>query len=491
MMMNMWATDTDRDDPTASDEEEEQTDMDKLCQTTSRESSVSSGSTRAPSPCSDTSDDRDLINCQSNSFDKTIPPATVSTTSTAGVPSVLWGDPVFVSTIGTAATTTLLTGCGRACLVVVGTKKQLKHWTHHRKSSTQSDWMQVVRPVSLSIPLQNTCALWKRKKAIGKIVPTKKRLRVGNAGEEIHLMLQKHLGADVIFDQELHVLAGIECPGTTSKRYRHYDIVFPQGSFDATVDRTLRDTAVREFLEETGISLATLGVHKAIPTSPWNQDAWCYHDATTYRSLLAWSDEHPVTVTLQHLGKTQQGVDSMAVFMCRLPATFATKPIHAGFCVAPPRELLSDDALLHVYRNTATKPLPSSTAAAGEPSREWIERSYTAHCREQTQEEEEAEEAKERKEYKERSKERSKARQEEEQEEEQEQEEQEQDMVAIPSVVCFKRKRREIAVLLPTSVCIKRTKATTRNLNVSRTITNNNHKASVTLISNPFDLLRT
>jgi 8-oxo-dGTP pyrophosphatase MutT (NUDIX family) len=219
--------------------------------------------------------------------------------------------------------------------------------------------MQVVRAVSLSVPLQSTCGVWRKKPDVSRLVPEHRRLRVGNAGEDIHARVRTYLGASHVFDQELYALAGIECPAegrarAIAERYRNFDIVFPQGSFDPDVDRTLADTAVREFLEETGISLASLGLHRSVPISPWSDGAMCYASSLMFREHLAVEASLPA---LKFLGITTagNGAEGMALYLVQFPSTMpAGQSPRDGFCCGPPRQLLTETDLLHVYTHTAS-----------------------------------------------------------------------------------------------------------------------------------------
>jgi hypothetical protein len=258
---------------------------------------------------------------------------------------------------GAATDLPLSTHVKRACLVVVGTKKQLRRCIRVRKHSTQPDWMQVVRPVPLSVPLQSTCGIWRKKSDVARLVPEHRRLRVGNAGEDIHARVRTYLGEGNVFEQELHALAGIECPAegrarALAERYRNFDIVFPQGSFDPEVDRTLADTATREFLEETGISLASQGLHRSVPVSPWSDGALSYASGRMFRDHLALAEDCPPG--LRYLGVTTAGsaTEGMGLFLVQLGATGGHSP-NDGFCCGPPRELLTEADLLHVYTHTA------------------------------------------------------------------------------------------------------------------------------------------
>lgn len=247
--------------------------------------------------------------------------------------------------------------CTRAALAVIGTKRVLRKLVKNRKNSTQSDWMLHMRPISLSVSMQTSCNLWRKKSELKHYIPRREKLHVGNAGESIHHLLQQRFGKDDLFDKEYHMLAGIECPSQHSNLYRHYDVVIPQGSRTLD-DYDLRDTAVREFIEETGISLAQYGIHKPLPVSPWMCDSLCYHPSM-YGSHVSLNvdDDWRTTSPLKFLGVVHQDTSQpMAVYVVVIDEKGSTlntsHSFSTAFCNSPDPDTVSADVVLHCFSRT-------------------------------------------------------------------------------------------------------------------------------------------
>jgi hypothetical protein len=140
----------------------------------------------------------------------------------------------------------------RSCLLVVGKKDVLDRLINERVDSKQKDYMKQV----YSIPINKTVAesaieLTSTVKKCDNVVAFNGRrmnedeiLYPGYCGEECRRFL---LDAGL---SEYYTIAGVESPGFG---WKTFDIVFPQGRCEkGEVSST---TAVREFMEETGIKL--------------------------------------------------------------------------------------------------------------------------------------------------------------------------------------------------------------------------------------------
>ncbi len=211
--------------------------------------------------------------------------------------------------------------CTRACLAVVGSAELLQHLVRTRRCSGWQDWMKCMRPVPLAQPMQTSANRWRKEdRELDMYFQNEReheRLRVGNAGEAIRLRLLNYIGQDVVFDCDPHVLVGIEAPPATLRQqiqtpttqeeddehenennpeyqeykddeefysyspYKNVDVVVPQGSIDVSVDNAsnvpVRHAAVREWIEETGISLAAFGIHSPLPLSPFDDSFLCFN----------------------------------------------------------------------------------------------------------------------------------------------------------------------------------------------------------------------
>lgn len=127
----------------------------------------------------------------------------------------------------------------RSCLLCVGTKKTLNGLISSRQDSKKKDYMKCV----FGIPIKDCVTLSAiRLTPEIEFLPSDEILHAGYCGEECRDML-----VDVGMS-DLFVICGIESPGCG---YTTYDIVFPQGRCEK--GESPRDTAIREFMEETGI----------------------------------------------------------------------------------------------------------------------------------------------------------------------------------------------------------------------------------------------
>ncbi len=132
----------------------------------------------------------------------------------------------------------------RAALLLVGTKDRLNELIKMRRDSHKNDFMKMLFAIPIK-DLVRVSALKVTPEA-SMIVPEREFLHPGYCGEECRELLIKHK----LDDQ--YVICGIETPGYG---YETYDIVFPQGRCEK--GENSRDTAVREFIEETGIPIDT------------------------------------------------------------------------------------------------------------------------------------------------------------------------------------------------------------------------------------------
>ena len=132
----------------------------------------------------------------------------------------------------------------RACLLCVGTKDSLRKLIETRIDSHKKDYMKRV----FIIPIKDsvTVSAIRLTPEVNDFLPQNEFLHPGYCGEECR---------DMLVEAGLHnrfVICGIESPGYG---YTTYDIVFPQGKCEK--GESSRDTAIREFSEETGIILDT------------------------------------------------------------------------------------------------------------------------------------------------------------------------------------------------------------------------------------------
>lgn len=130
----------------------------------------------------------------------------------------------------------------RGCLLVVGKENKLLELIKGRKHSGKRDYMKKLFCIPIK-DLVTTSALNVTPSA-RDLVPDSEVLHPGYCGEECRDLLIKNKLEDV------YVICGIETPGFG---YITYDIVFPQGRCEK--GENSRDTAVREFMEETGIEI--------------------------------------------------------------------------------------------------------------------------------------------------------------------------------------------------------------------------------------------
>jgi hypothetical protein len=129
----------------------------------------------------------------------------------------------------------------RACLLCVG-KKSLHSLIESRIDSNKKDYMKHI----FSIPIKEKVSDSALNITFNmkKFLPEDEYLHAGYGGEECRDML---VCAGL---SEKYVICGIESPGCG---YKTYDIVFPQGKCEK--GESSKETAVREFGEETGIVL--------------------------------------------------------------------------------------------------------------------------------------------------------------------------------------------------------------------------------------------
>ena len=174
----------------------------------------------------------------------------------------------------------------RSCLLVVGKKDVLDKLISERVDSKQRDYMKQV----YSIPINQTVA----DSAI-ELTPTVKKCDNvvafnGRRLMEDEILYPGYCGEDCrrfLLDAGLsdyYVIVGTECPGFG---YKTFDIVFPQGRCErGEVSST---TAVREFMEETGIKLDNITF-----------DEVEYKKGTTSSSILS-NDREPKINVLRHI----------------------------------------------------------------------------------------------------------------------------------------------------------------------------------------------
>jgi len=119
--------------------------------------------------------------------------------------------------------------------------------------------MKLLVPLPIYDKVQYACNKC-RKYISAYFIPRGEGLYVGYCGEQCRqLLVEKGV------DPNQYVIAGLESPGDR-EYFRTYDLVFPQGGYDEHCDDgTLEKTALREFYEETGISLSRKKDGQPIP----------------------------------------------------------------------------------------------------------------------------------------------------------------------------------------------------------------------------------
>ena len=130
----------------------------------------------------------------------------------------------------------------RSCLLCIGDKSILERIIQLREDSKKRDYMKYVFCIPVSKYVEQSAIDISGIEEIKNILPENEILHTGYCGEECRkLLLTYNL-------QDKWVICGIEFPGCG---YLNYDIVFPQGRSEK--GETSRETAIREFIEETGI----------------------------------------------------------------------------------------------------------------------------------------------------------------------------------------------------------------------------------------------
>lgn len=129
----------------------------------------------------------------------------------------------------------------RACLLCIGTLDSLHKLIETRQDSKKRDYMKHL----FIIPIKDNVAISGMKLTnVVDFLPIGEFLHPGYCGEECRDML-----IDAGFSDKF-VICGVEFPGCG---YMTHDIVFPQGKCEN--GESSRETAIREFGEETGILL--------------------------------------------------------------------------------------------------------------------------------------------------------------------------------------------------------------------------------------------
>jgi hypothetical protein len=132
----------------------------------------------------------------------------------------------------------------RSCLLCIGYKEQLDELISTRQHSNKKDYMNYLFRIPIKDYVYQSAANLSNLVEIKSILPENETLHTGYSGEECRrLLLENKL-------EDKWVICGIEFPGCG---YLTYDIVFPQGRCEK--GETSRETAIREFAEETGIQL--------------------------------------------------------------------------------------------------------------------------------------------------------------------------------------------------------------------------------------------
>lgn len=134
----------------------------------------------------------------------------------------------------------------RSCLLCVGSKSNLQDLISKRIDSGKKDFMKYAFAISMDESV--SVSALRLTPEMKKIMPDNEFLHPGYCGEECRDLLIRNM--DFKKEKNLYAIVGIESPGCG---YFTYDIVFPQGRCDYRENS--RDTAMREFHEETGISL--------------------------------------------------------------------------------------------------------------------------------------------------------------------------------------------------------------------------------------------
>lgn len=132
----------------------------------------------------------------------------------------------------------------RSCLLCIGNKEHLDRLILNRQNSNKKDYMNYLYCIPIKDYVYQSALHLSKLDELKGVLPENETLHTGYSGEECRrLLLENKL-------EDKWVICGIEFPGCG---YLTYDIVFPQGRCEK--GETSRETAIREFMEETGIQI--------------------------------------------------------------------------------------------------------------------------------------------------------------------------------------------------------------------------------------------